>query len=139
MTRRRSRLAGPDTKARRLNQVAAALNRSHTLTMTALAPFRTAILRALVIAVGVPVLASGRLEAAASEQTQKIASAAAAFLDTLDNTKRATVSFARIDAAQRIRWSNLPVSMAERRGLRMGDLKQSQRDAVMKLLSTTLS
>jgi hypothetical protein len=29
--------------------------------------------------------------------------------------------------------------MAERRGLRMGDLKQNQRDAVMQLLATTLS
>ena len=88
---------------------------------------------------GFAALESNRLEAAAPGQTQKIAGAAAAFLDTLDDTQRGKVSFAFDDAAQRIRWSNLPVSMAEHRGLRMGDLKASQRDAVMNLLSTALS
>jgi hypothetical protein len=97
------------------------------------------ILRTLVFAAGFIVLDSIRLEAAAAAQTQKIVGAATAFLDTLDDTQRGKVSFAFDDAAQRIRWSNLPINMAERRGLRMGDLKQSQRDAVMKLLSFTLS
>jgi Protein of unknown function (DUF3500) len=79
------------------------------------------------------------LEAAAAEETRKIVGAATAFLDTLDNTERGKVSFDFDDAAQRVRWSNLPVSMAEHRGLRMGDLKKSQRDAVMNILSTVLS
>jgi hypothetical protein len=77
--------------------------------------------------------------AVSAEPTRKIVGAANAFLGTLDDTQRGKVSFAFDDAAQRIRWSNLPVNMAERRGLRMGDLKQSQRDAVMSLLSTVLS
>jgi hypothetical protein len=106
--------------------------------MTASTPFRAAILRTLVIVAGLAALESSRLEAAAG-QTQKIAGAAAAFLDTLDDTQRGKVGFAFDDAAQRKRWSNLPVGMAERRGLRMGDLKQNQRDAVMKLLATVLS
>ena len=49
------------------------------------------------------------------------------------------MSFAFDDAAQRKRWSNLPIKMAERRGLRMGDLKPGQREAAMKLLASTLS
>jgi hypothetical protein len=84
-------------------------------------------------------LASAPLKAASTGQTQKVAGAATAFLDTLDDAQRRKVSFAFDDAAQRKRWSNLPVGMAERRGLRMGDLKENQRDAVMKLLATVLS
>lgn len=79
------------------------------------------------------------VSAAAPEQTAKIVSAANAFLDTLDNAQRGKVNFAFDDPAQRKRWSNLPVNMAERRGLRMGDLKPAQREAAMKLLATTLS
>ena len=79
------------------------------------------------------------MEAAATGQTQKVVGAANAFLGTLDDAQRGKVSFAFDDAAQRTRWSNLPVNMAEHRGLRMGDLKQNQRDAVMNLLATTLS
>lgn len=77
--------------------------------------------------------------AATPEQTAKIVSAAQAFLDSLDNAQRGKVNFAFDDAAQRKRWSNLPVNMAERRGLRMGDLKPGQREAAMKLLAATLS
>ena len=80
-----------------------------------------------------------RLEAADSAQTQKIVAAANTFLNTLDDTQRSKVSFDFNDAAQRKRWSNLPVNMVERRGLRMGDLKQNQRDAVMNLLAIVLS
>ncbi len=79
------------------------------------------------------------MAAATIDPTQKIVSAAHAFLDTLDNPQRGKVQFDFNDAAQRIRWSNLPVNMAEHRGLRLGDLKPGQRDAVMKLLATALS
>lgn len=80
-----------------------------------------------------------QLQAADSTQTQKIVTAATAFLDMLDQGQRDKVSFEINDTAQRIRWSNLPVSMAERRGLRMGDLKPGQRGAVTNLLATVLS
>jgi len=79
------------------------------------------------------------LHAALAEQTGKIVPSANAFLATLDAAQRGQASFAFDDAAQRKRWSNLPVNMAERRGLRMGDLKQNQRDAAMQLLAVTLS
>jgi uncharacterized protein DUF3500 len=100
---------------------------------------RNTILSSLIFSAALAVLDTNRLEAAATEQTRKIVGAANAFLGTLDDTQRGKVSFDFNDAAQRIRWSNLPVSMAEHRGLRMGDLKQNQRNAVMNLLSTVLS
>jgi hypothetical protein len=74
-----------------------------------------------------------------SGQTARIARAAQAFLDSLDDAQRAKVIFKFGDKEQRARWSNLPTSMVERRGLRMGDLTPDQRTAVMKLLSITLS
>jgi len=73
------------------------------------------------------------------EHTGKIVAVAQAFLATLDAAQQEKVSFAFDDDAQRKRWSNLPVTMAERRGLRMGDLKTHQREAVMALLATALS
>jgi hypothetical protein len=97
------------------------------------------IVRALVFFAIIKGFDSQRLEAAAPGQTQKIVGAANAFLVTLDDPQRGKVTFASNDAAQRIRWSNLPINMAERRGLRMGDLKPNQRDAVMNLLATALS
>ena len=101
--------------------------------------FRNTTLSLLAVCAALGILDSVSLEAASAGQTQKVVGAATAFLGTLDDTQRGKVSFAFDDAAQRKRWSNLPVSMAEHRGLRMGDLKSNQRDAVLKLLSTVLS
>ncbi len=101
--------------------------------------FRNTTLSLLVLFATLGPLDSLRLEAAAAGQTQKVVGAARAFLDTLDDAQRGKVSFAFDDSAQRVRWSNLPVSMAEHRGLRMGDLKPAQRDAVMNLLAAVLS
>ena len=107
--------------------------------MQTLLKFRNPVLRPLICFVAIVALDLVRLNAAESGQTQKIAAAATAFLATLDDDQRGKVNFDFNDAAQRKRWSNLPVNMAERRGLRMGDLKQNQRDAVMNLLAVTLS
>ncbi len=74
-----------------------------------------------------------------STTTTAIVAAAQSFLATLDDAQRSKVSFDFNDEAQRKRWSNLPVNMAERRGLRMGDLKPDQRDAAMKVLAAALS
>lgn len=82
---------------------------------------------------------SGQLEAAETGQTRRIVAAANAFLDMLDTPQRDKVIYDFNDAAQRVRWSNLPVSAVKHGGLRMGDLKPNQREAVMTLLSTTLS
>ena len=107
--------------------------------MQALTFFRhtTPVLFAIVTLIGL--LGTARTWAAATGNTPQVVGAANAFLDALDDSQRGKVSFAFDDAAQRVRWSNLPVSMAEHRGLRMGDLKPAQREAAMKLLATVLS
>jgi len=107
--------------------------------MQALPSARNPILHSLVLFAAMATINLVRLEAAESAQTQKIVVAANGFLDTLDDGQREKVSFEFNDVVQRKRWSNLPVNMAERRGLRLGDLKQNQRDAVMNLLATVLS
>jgi len=107
--------------------------------MQALPDTRRPIFRSLVLLAAIATINLLPLEAADSGQTQRIVAAANNFLNTLDDTQRSKVRFDFNDAAQRQRWSNLPINMAERRGLRMGDLKQNQRDAVMNLLATVLS
>ncbi len=65
--------------------------------------------------------------------------AAIKFLAILDDSQRSKVVFDFKDAEQRKRWSNLPTSFVKRAGLRMGDLKKSQRDAVLAVLRAALS
>jgi hypothetical protein len=77
--------------------------------------------------------------ALAQSQTSKIVTAANAFLATLDQKQRESVLFAYDDEAQRARWSNLPVQMVPRAGLKMGQLSAAQRTAAMALLSAVLS
>jgi hypothetical protein len=71
--------------------------------------------------------------------TARIVKAADGFLATLDDKQRASVLFAFDDDKQRARWSNLPVRMAPRAGLRMGDLTEPQRKAAMNVLAAALS
>lgn len=101
---------------------------------------RQTLFRPLLLLIFTLALASAdRFEVVGADDTARIVTAANTFLDTLDDAQRRTVAYEFSDAAQRIRWSNLPVTMAERRGLRMGDLAPNQRDAVMKLLAAALS
>jgi len=67
------------------------------------------------------------------------AAAAKKFLATLDETQRGKAVYDFKDEAQRKRWSNLPTTMVKRGGLRLGDLKQEQRDAATALLAAALS
>ena len=62
-----------------------------------------------------------------------------AFLSSLDEAQRSRVLFDYNDAAQRVRWSNLPTTMVARAGLKMGELSEPQKAAAMKLLAVTLS
>lgn len=71
--------------------------------------------------------------------TARVAEAANAFLSTLNDDQRTKVQFEFKDKAQRARWSNLPLSMAERRGLLMGDLTREQRAAALRVLAAALS
>jgi hypothetical protein len=73
-----------------------------------------------------------------SDVTGKTVAAAKAFLATLNDAGRAKVSFA-FNSEQKTKWSNLPVGIYPRNGLRWGDLSAAQRDAALKLLATALS
>jgi len=77
--------------------------------------------------------------AATADATSRIVTAAEAVLKSLDAAGRGKVQFAYDDTAQRLRWSNLPSPMVERRGIRMGDLTDGQRASVMALLKEALS
>jgi hypothetical protein len=100
---------------------------------------QTLLLRFAAFLTAITAMAAHHGEALAASQTQGIVASANAFLNSLDDAQRGKVSFAFDDAAQRVRWSNLPVNMAEHGGLRMGDLKPNQRAAALKLLATALS
>src|SRR5712671_1023942 len=69
----------------------------------------------------------------------KIVASANGFLGSLDEAQRSKVLFDFNDAAQRMKWSNLPVTMVPRAGLKMGDLSGPQRKGAMGLLAATLS
>ncbi len=75
----------------------------------------------------------------AEDATIQVVFAAEALLDILDESQRSTLLFDFDDNDQRERWSNLPTGIVERSGLRMGDLSQSERDAVFGVLAATLS
>lgn len=83
--------------------------------------------------------AAASTTAAPGPATGKITAAAKAFLATLDDAQRGKVVFDFKDKAQRKRWSNFPSGIFRRAGLRMGDLSQPQRDAVMAMLAAALS
>jgi hypothetical protein len=73
------------------------------------------------------------------DTTSKIVTTAESFLATLDSTQRSKVLFDFSNDTQRAKWSNFPTGIFQRNGLRMGDLSQTQRNAVMAILSVTLS
>ncbi|NOT64076.1 MAG: DUF3500 domain-containing protein [Acidobacteria bacterium] len=73
------------------------------------------------------------------DTTGKTVAAAKALLATLDEAGRAKVSFAFDNHDQKVKWSNFPTGIFERNGLRMGDLKPAQREAVFNLLAIALS
>lgn len=73
------------------------------------------------------------------DQTVKVVAAVDALLAKLNDDERSATVFAFNDENQRVRWSNLPTGIFERKGLRMGDLKSEQFNAVMNVLKATLS
>lgn len=74
-----------------------------------------------------------------SAVASKIVASANGFLSSLDEGQRSKLLFDFNDAAQRVKWSNLPVTMTPRAGLKMGDLSAAQRKAAMELLAAMLS
>jgi Protein of unknown function (DUF3500) len=101
---------------------------------------RTVALPGSVIVVAAAALLAQR--AATAERpaavTARIVTAAHAVLAALDASGKANVQFP-FDGPQKTRWSNLPSPLFERRGIRLGDLTEPQRAAVMNLLSVALS
>ncbi|MEN3327687.1 MAG: hypothetical protein V7638_2494 [Acidobacteriota bacterium] len=74
-----------------------------------------------------------------TDVTGKTVAAANAFLAGLDEAGRAKVSFPFNSDEKRRRWSNFPVGMVPRNGMRLGDLNPAQRAAAMQLLAVALS
>ncbi|TAL36355.1 MAG: DUF3500 domain-containing protein [Phenylobacterium sp.] len=64
--------------------------------------------------------------------------AARAFLDSLAPIQRAT-AVRTYNKSAAIRWSNLPIALAPRVGVRLGDLNEAQTAAAKALLQSTLS
>src|SRR4051812_47479515 len=61
-----------------------------------------------------------------------------AFLGTLDDQQRGKALF-EFDSAKKPSWSNLPVTMVPRNGLRLGELTKPQRAAALDTLAAVLS
>ncbi len=95
--------------------------------------------RAILFAAGLlAVVATVTVSATTWSSSARMAEAARTLLQTLDSSERAGVQFA-LDAPERGRWSNLPVLMAPRPGLMLGDLDDRQRTALHALLRASLS
>ena len=61
-----------------------------------------------------------------------------AFLETLDEQQRAK-ALLKFDSAKKPSWSNLPVTMVPRNGLRLGELTKPQRAAALDAIAAVLS
>jgi len=95
--------------------------------------------RAIAVAAGSLAIAASLTVAAATWQSAaQMAEAANALLQSLDVEQRKVTQFA-MGAGERGRWSNLPVLMAPRPGIMIGDLSDAQRKAVHDLLRASLS
>ncbi len=70
---------------------------------------------------------------------QGTVTAAQQLMSSLDQPQREKLVFDFRNDEQRKRWSNLPFGLYKRAGLRMGDLTQTQRDAVWSVLNAALS
>ena len=97
---------------------------------------------ALFVAGAITVLAQrpapAQKAASAADTTSRIVAAAQAVTASLDDAGRKKLQF-EFDSPQKKQWSNLPSPMFPRNGIKLADLTAPQRDAVMKLLSASLS
>jgi uncharacterized protein DUF3500 len=100
---------------------------------------------AAIVSLGLSIAAANGLSsrgatppATPSDSTARIVESAQALLKTLDEAGRTKVQFP-FEGPQKTRWSNFPTGIFQREGLRIGDLTEPQRAAVMSLLSTALS
>ena len=107
-----------------------------------------AFARSLFHAVAITALAVPTIEARAHEaadheleamRVESMRQATSAFLATLSDEQRATVTSTLDDNATRTSWSNLPVTMAPRSGLKVADMTSQQRRALHAMMSSALS
>ena len=77
--------------------------------------------------------------ATAQTPTARVVTAANAFLASLDQGQRSRVVFTFDDEKQRKQWSNFPITMVPRSGVKFAEMTPAQRTAALNLLSTVLS
>ena len=70
--------------------------------------------------------------------TIRAVAAANAFLDTLDAVQREKALY-EFGSPKKPNWSNLPVTMVPRNGVRLGDLTKAQREKAMGVIAAVLS
>jgi len=97
------------------------------------------ILPLLIVLLAASVSSFAQTNSAPGAATAGIVAATNQFLASLDEVQRRKVVFDFKDDAQRRRWSNLPNAIFKRQGLRMGDLTQPQREAVLGILAAAFS
>ena len=86
-----------------------------------------------------PSTAASAPATASSTATQQVTAAANAFLATLDDTQKDTVSFDWTDTGQKQRWSNFPPVAFQRAGLQWKDLDEQQQNAWLAVMQAALS
>lgn len=86
-----------------------------------------------------PAIQASSTAAVRESSPQRMAEAARDFLAALSSQQRGSAAFPFDDDAARTRWSNLPASMVERTGARLGDLSDEQRRRLHDLLRASTS
>ncbi|MEY4529695.1 MAG: hypothetical protein RLZZ156_416 [Deinococcota bacterium] len=79
------------------------------------------------------------IKTSADATTQKVVTAANAFLQTLSSAQKSKVVFDWSDTAQKTKWSNLPTGLFERNGIKLGDMSGTQQTALFALLQVVFS
>ncbi|HQR06443.1 MAG TPA: DUF3500 domain-containing protein [Gemmatales bacterium] len=120
-----------------------------TSTIAGSALKRVALLLGAMLLCGVSIYASRDSQLSASATTPeaqqdkqapnpRAVEAATAFLDSLD-TKLREKALYEFDSEKKSNWSNLPVTMVPRNGVRVGDLTKEQRTRAMNVVAAVLS
>jgi hypothetical protein len=93
----------------------------------------------MAFAIGINSECRGQEEPTAISVVRGVVAAADALMAELSEAERQKISFQFDDEKQQRNWSNLPEGAVRRGGLRMGDLTDQQKEAVLGLLRATLS
>lgn len=128
------------TSAATTATTAAAASTATTAKATASTPAATAATTAAATATTAAGEATTAAAAASgTDTTPAIVKATTAFLATLTDAEKKTVSFDFTDTAQRQKWSNLPDGLYKRSGLMWGNMTDASKNAWLAVMQTTLS